>query len=99
MISFEVTAIDLILGLSIIVLLVLYIAKFSKTEEEKILSNIRGSSKGLEEESQVLGHILKHQSDYTECPRGFGNVKNLSEDNSVSEKCIGCYRLMECYTE
>ena len=53
----------------------------------------------MAEESSLSGLALKPQTDYTECPRGFGNVKKLSEHNSVSEKCIGCYRIMECYTE
>jgi hypothetical protein len=39
------------------------------------------------------------QRDYTKCPRGFGNIRTLGEDNSVSEKCLGCYRIMECYSE
>jgi hypothetical protein len=39
------------------------------------------------------------QNEYTECPRGFGDIKKLSEDNSVSEKCLGCYMIMECYNE
>jgi hypothetical protein len=42
---------------------------------------------------------LMPQSDYTECPRGFGNIRMLGEDNSVSERCLGCYRIMECYSE
>ena len=100
MISFDVTAIDLILGISVIVLLILYITKISaKTREEEYLLNERRSRKRLAEESRPSGFALRPQTDYTECPRGYGNVKNLSEDNSVSEKCIGCYRVMECYTE
>jgi len=39
------------------------------------------------------------QRDYTACPRGLGNIRKLGEGNSVSERCLGCYRLMECYSE
>jgi len=39
------------------------------------------------------------ERDYTKCPRGFGNIRTLGKDNSVSEKCLGCYRIMECYSE
>ena len=39
------------------------------------------------------------QRDYTACPRELGNIRKLGENNSVSERCLGCYRLMECYSE
>jgi hypothetical protein len=99
MISFDVTAIDLILAISVIVLLILYITKFSaKTRGGKYLPN-ESSRKRMTEKPRLSGIALRPQTDYSECPRGFGNIKKLSEDNSVSEKCIGCYKIMECYTE
>ena len=39
------------------------------------------------------------QNGYAECPRGFGHIKRIGEDGSVSERCLGCYRIMECYGE
>ena len=94
MISFELTAIDLILVIAVIVLLILYLTKFSvKTFERK--SFRQPSVKDVKQERSAL--ML--QSDYTECPRGFGNIKKLSEDNSVSDRCLRCYKLIACYTE
>jgi hypothetical protein len=43
--------------------------------------------------------VLTFRSDYTECPRGLGNIKKISEDNSVSERCLGCHMIMNCYTD
>jgi hypothetical protein len=43
--------------------------------------------------------VSVHQCEDTECPRGFGNIKKLIENDSVSEKCLGCYNLMDCYDE
>jgi len=94
MISFELTAIDLILVISVIVLLILYLTKFSvKTLEQKSFRQPRAKDAKQER------FALSSQSDYTECPRGFGNIKKLGEDNSVSERCLGCYKIMECYSE
>ena len=94
MISFELTAIDLILVIAVIVLLILYLTKFSvNTFDEK--SFRQPIAKDAKQERSAL----RAQSDYTECPRGFGNIKKLGEDNTVSERCLGCYIIMECYNE
>ena len=94
MISFELTAIDLILVIAVIVLLILYLTKFSvNTFEPKSFRQPR--AKEVKQERSTL----RAQSDYAECPRGFGNIKKLGEDNSVSERCLGCYKIMGCYNE
>ena len=43
--------------------------------------------------------IPQTQFEYTKCPRGFGNIKRIDEDDSISERCLGCYMIMECYTK
>ena len=93
MLSFELTAIDLILVIAIIVLLVLYWTKLSKIPEEQLL---RGSTAKNESPEKIA---TNPQSGYAECPRGFGNIRKLDNDGSVSERCLGCYRIMECYSE
>ena len=94
MLSFELSAIDLILGVSVIVLLILYMSKFStKTLDLKPIKLPRVEDAVPE---RVTSNI---QNDYTKCPRGFGNIRNLGLDNSVSERCLGCYKIMECYSE
>ncbi len=94
MLSFELSAIDLILVLSVIVLLILYMTKLSvKTPEENSFRQPIVKNANLERS------VSMPQNDYTECPRGFGNIRKLGEDNSVSERCLGCYRIMECYSE
>ena len=97
MIEFELSAIDIILAIAVVVLLVLYLKHFSppslgsKADQQNIITNIENKK------SQNFSKPKK--IDYAECPRGFGKIKNLSEDNSVSERCLGCYQIMECYTE
>ncbi len=94
MISFELSAIDIILSIAVVVLLILYLKKLSvptlgkQSFPQTIIKNTNEQS------------ISKpKKEDDSECPRGFGSIKNLSDDNSVSERCLGCYQIMECYSE
>ena len=94
MLSFELSAIDIILTISVVVLLILYITKNSaRNHEEKPFKQPILSAAPPERPAPTP------QRDYTACPRGLGNIRKLGEDNSVSERCLGCYRLMECYSE
>ena len=93
MISFELTAIDLILVLTVIVLLILYMTKIAGTPSQK---NFGQASQKVKKTQRA---VSTPQQDKGKCPRGFGNIKGLDEDNSVSEECLGCYRIMECYSE
>jgi len=93
MLSFELTAIDLILAIAVIVLIVLYWTKLSKIPEEQFLR--RSTAKAASPERLAT----RSQSGYAECPRGFGYIKKIGDDGSVSERCLGCYRIMECYSE
>ena len=97
MIEFELSAIDIILAIAVVVLLVLYLKHFSqpslgnKAKQKNVIINT---------EKPTNQNVPKpKKEDYAECPRGFGKIKNLSNDNSVSERCLGCYQIMECYTE
>jgi len=93
MLSFEVTAIDLILVIAVMVLLVLYWTKLSKIPDEQFFR--RSTAKDTSAERLAA----RPQSGYAECPRGFGYIKKIGDDGSVSERCLGCYRIMECYGE
>jgi hypothetical protein len=93
MLSFELSAIDIILVTAVIVLFMLYWSKLSNIPDKKIFRGIMTRNTTPE---KVTPHA---QKDYTECPRGFGNIKRIASDGSVSEKCLGCYRIMECYSE
>lgn len=87
MLAFELSAIDLILVITVIALLVLYWTKLSKINEEQIIMETKPTEK----------NATNTKNNYTECPRGFGYIKKITDDGSVSEKCLGCYRIMECY--
>ncbi len=93
MLSFELSAIDLILVISVVIVFVLYIAKMPARNHKEQVRQPKVCAAPPERPASMP------QSDYTECPRGFGNIRTLGEDNSVSEKCLGCYRIMDCYSE
>jgi hypothetical protein len=131
MLSFELTAIDIILVIAVLVLFVLYWTKLSKIPDEQFFRGLRAKDaiqekvssnpqSGYAECPREFGNIrkIKHffrgiaakdasqekvssnpQSGYAECPRGFGNIRKIDNDGSVSERCLGCYRIMECYGE
>ena len=113
MISFEVSAIDIILVIAVFVLLILYMTKLLEKSSEKtsFLSKVTKTKILEKSPEKTLFHsqltqgekqerfLSRPQTDYTECPRGFGKIRKLGEDNSVSEKCLGCYEIMECFSE
>jgi hypothetical protein len=92
MLSFEITAIDLILVIAVIALLLLYVAKLVNSPEEFL-------KKPLENKVKHETVELNHDSGYGECPRGFGKIKGIGNDNSISDRCLGCYRLSMCYLD
>ena len=93
MLSFELTAIDIILVIAVLILVMLYWTKLANIPDERIFRGI------LTKNTQPEEFVSYPQNDYTECPRGFGNIKKINDDNSVSERCLGCYRIMDCYGE
>lgn len=92
MLTFELSAIDLILTIAVVVLLLMYITKLEPKypDQASFLKEIK-----KQEKVKVKKSCL--ENNYTECPRGFGNIKKIGDNNSISERCLGCYRLVECY--
>ena len=94
MLSFELSAIDIILVISVVIIFILYITKMpTRNHKEKSFRQPKVNVAPPKRPASIP------QRDHTECPRGFGNIRTLGKDHSVSEKCLGCYRIMECYNE
>ncbi|MCW4015793.1 MAG: hypothetical protein NWF06_05435 [Candidatus Bathyarchaeota archaeon] len=96
MIPFELTAIDLILVIAVIVLLILYITKFETKTPKKTQLTQQTITKKLNILKKQESNIQNKQ---TQCPRGFGNIKKLGDNTTIPERCLGCYKIMECYSE
>jgi hypothetical protein len=112
MLSFELSAIDLILAVAVIVLLILYLTKSSAKPavEEKLLVEKESPSEtpatevatpDEEREEPVSAQPQPKPQPKTgsaTCPFGFGYLRKLDKDASIPDGCLGCSRLLECYS-
>lgn len=105
MLSFELSAIDLILAIAVVILLILYITKSpvkTSTEEKLLIEKEDVSKKPTIEDARLEKETErptpKPQRDSTKCPYGFGYLKKLEKKASIPDKCLSCSRIMECFT-
>ena len=108
MLSFELSAIDLILAVAVIILLILYITKSSakpSTEEKPLVARKNLSEKPLkettmpeEEREKPMSTQPQPQTGSAKCPYGFGYLRKLDKDASIPDGCLGCSRIMDCYS-
>jgi hypothetical protein len=105
MLSFQLSAIDLILAIAVIILLVLYMTKTpAKTStQEKLPVEEKKTSKEPATETTIPEEERKRltskpQTNSTKCPYSFGYLKKLDKDASIPDKCLSCARIMECYS-
>ena len=106
MLSFELSAIDLILAVAVIVLLILYITKSSAKPStgERLLVRKESSSEKPATEATTPEEERKRlmstqpQTGSVKCPYGFGYLRKLDREASIPDGCLGCSRIMECYS-
>ena len=106
MLPFELSAIDLILALAVIILLVLYITKSSAkppTEEKLLVEKEIPPEKPAEEatmpgeeKKRLMASQLQPQTGSVPCPYGFGYLRRLDKEASIPDGCLGCSRIIEC---
>jgi hypothetical protein len=106
MLSFELSAIDLILAIAVIILLVLYITRLSGRPpvEERLLVGKESSSEKrvtkaavqVEEGERLVSTQPKSQSGSEACPFGFGYLSKLDREASIPDECLRCPRVMDC---
>ena len=121
MLSFELSAIDLILAVAVIILLVLYITKSSAKPpvEKKLLVEKESSSRepvmeatmpettiseatmpeATVPEEEIESPVSSQpKTGSATCPYGFGYLRKLDKEASIPDGCLGCSRIMECYS-
>jgi hypothetical protein len=105
MLSFELSAIDLILAIAVIILLVLYITRLSgrpPVEEGLLVGKKNSSEKRVtgaavpEEGDRPVSTQPKSQSGSEPCPFGFGYLSKLDREASIPDGCLRCPRVMDC---
>lgn len=104
MLSFELSVIDIILAIAIIVILLLQVKKTptESTTEPKLSREkkkpFEGSKKSFVKR-KTLGKkkFLAHTPEGSiDCPHHFGYLKKLSLGSSVPEECYNCSQMMQC---
>lgn len=97
MLSFELSAIDIVLVIAVVILLLLYLKKFSVSFPEEKYFRRKAAKESTQKIKQKSAN-MNLRVDNAKCPRGYGNIRRLGPDNSVSDKCLGCYKIMDCYS-
>ena len=97
MLSFEVTAIDLILVMAVIVLFLFYVTKLVNSPEHLVRKSFENGVK--RQNFELERNTSFGENKLGECPRGFGIIKGVVNGNSISDRCLSCYKLSECYVE
>ena len=105
MLSFELSAIDFILVIAVVILLILYITKSSvkPPTEEKLPVGDKIPPKKLAATAASLKKGGKKrlstqpQTDSPKCPHRFGYLKKLDKNAPIPDECLSCPRIMECF--
>jgi len=102
MLSFEVSAIDLVLFVAIVVLFILYLRSSTDLEWLKPAKKI-GYSERVEKKMEEKTGIVERKEDVGgisavsgECIYGFGYLRKLAKGASVPGECLVCSRMLEC---
>lgn len=105
MLSFEISVVDVVLVLAVIVLLALYITRLStKSVAEPELSvpsekGIEKQLKPVETQESIEERQLptRPQIGSLQCPHHFGYLKKLPKDAPIPDECFRCPRMAECF--
>ena len=95
MFPFELSAIDFILVIAVVVLLILYITKLPTRPvvEEKSSAKERIPPKKLAARAQTRSPT----SPIKKCPHHFGYLKKLDKTAPIPDECLVCSSIMECF--
>jgi hypothetical protein len=104
MLSFEISAVDLVLFVAVIILFLLYLrfsTNFDWLKKEKRLDNIK-----TVEERPIEREEVKERKERIvvplisgKCPYNFGYLRRLSDESSIPAECLECSRILECRYE
>lgn len=104
MLSFELSVIDLVLAVAIVIVLLLQITRApvkSVTEPELTNENQKASESSVR--NVLTPRTSKTKQPFTrliensvKCPQHFGYLRNLSNTSSIPEECYSCPRMMQC---
>lgn len=101
MLSFELSAIDIVLLVAVLILLSLYVTKMrekpqnqleSKTEQQQFPTKPQKTKK----EKKKTEFPEEQTKTSFECAHHFGYLRNLARNTPVPDECFGCLKVMQC---
>ena len=103
MLSFDVSAIDIVLVVAVILLLSLYVAKKPRASTTELKSKVE-ETQTLQENPKVASktpksknYATKSQTNFQNCVYDFGYLRrSLPKNTSVPDECFGCPKAMQC---
>lgn len=99
--SFDVTAIDIVLMVAVLVLLALFIAQKRGQVRAAPHSAAWGEHaterRATVAQARVEERPLKRRSaGFEKCIHDFGHLRNLPQNTAVPDECFGCPQVMRC---
>jgi len=102
MLSFEISAIDIVLLIAVMVLLLLFItqkkgqvateSQLPTQEREKLLEKPETKDQTAKKKLSAT----QPSKGFRECVHHFGYLKNLPQNTPVPDECFGCPKVMRC---
>jgi len=101
LLSFDVTAIDIVLMVAVLVLLALFIAQKRGQARAAPRSPTAGEyvteRRATMAQPRVEERPVKRQSaGFQKCMHDFGHLRNLPHNTPVPDECFGCPQVMRC---
>jgi len=99
MVSFEFSAVDVVLAVAVIILFILHLTRSSaepSTRTEPTLANRNAPDYRKAQVSPMEMRKPSEQTDSWKCTHSFGYLGNLPREASIPNECLTCPRVMEC---
>jgi hypothetical protein len=102
MLSFDVSTIDIVLAVAVIILLCLYVAKKPHASTTELKSQVE-ETQPFQENPKAVSKTLKSKSyatksktSFQNCVHNFGYLRSLPKNTPVPDECFGCPKAMQC---
>jgi hypothetical protein len=101
MLSFEMSAMDVVLLIAILVLFLLFITRRRNQSAAEPRLNMDEQGKPLEErqiEETAAEKLLKKQSaeGFQKCIHQFGYLRSMPKNAPIPDECFGCPKVLRC---
>jgi len=101
MLSFDISAIDVVLLLAVMVLFILFITQKRNQSVVKPPSNIDAQEKPSRKSEKIdtaTEESVEKQSieGFQKCVHEFGYLRGMSKNTPIPDECFGCPKVMRC---